>query len=413
MTNIILLTVDALRRDHLGLYGYDRDTTPSLDEFGAESLVVNGTVSASSHTREAVPALLTGRYPDEAADSGYHLAEETVAGLLRESGYSTGAFHSNPFLSRAFGYGSDFEAFDDDLHLGDSKLLALGQRLIDKFRGRHYASAAKINERAIGWIDNIDEPFFLFNHYMDPHGPYNPPAKFDRFGTTSGHDPATLYRKAAVESPEAVAPQERQALIDSYDGEIAYVDDCIGRFLHAMEERELLENTLVIITADHGEAFDEHGYYGHPRHLDDELVEVPLILGGGSVNGNGDLGIASTLDVVPTILATIDSEAPDIPGRDLKAPAERDRIVFSQVRGEGEESNIRRFRATSSAGERLVDYDVRAAEVVKSHGRSEENLVSALSDHIESRVPVYRDGGRREDVTTAVEERIAALGYRD
>jgi len=140
--NIVLLTADALRADHLGCYGYRRDTSPVLDAFDQESLRFTNAYSASSHTREAVPALLTGEYPDVAIGSDYRLATDTVASTLSEAGFATAGFHSNPFVSRAYGFDRGFDTFDDDLHLGQHKLIALAQRAIDKLRNRHYARAA-------------------------------------------------------------------------------------------------------------------------------------------------------------------------------------------------------------------------------------------------------------------------------
>lgn len=415
MTNVVLLTVDALRRDHVGRYGYGRDTTPFLDAFGAEGVTVRGAVSVSSHTREAVPGLLAGRYPDAATDGGYRLATETLADRLVARGYRAGGFHSNPYLSRAFGYGTGFDAFDDDLYLGDSKLLALGQRLLDKLRGRHYAPAESINQRSLGWLDGGDGPFFLWNHYMDPHGPYDPPEGFDRFVDAGSpeHDPAALYRKAAVRAPGAVTAEEQRSLIDGYDGEVAYVDDCLGRFVDALDERGLLEDSLVVVTADHGDAFGEHGYYGHPRHMDDELVDVPMLLGGGAVEGGEVEGVASTLDVVATALSAVGAPPGDLPGRDLLADPGDDRVVFSQARGEGDEAHLRRFRATSGAGSRRVDYDLDAGTVTDARGSDDGRLAAALDAHVEARMPGYREGGRDGDAAATVEERLAALGYRE
>src|SRR6056297_2275707 len=162
--NVILLSGDALRADHLSCYGYHRETSPVLDEFAEESIRFENAYSASSHTREAVPALLTGEYPDVAVDSKYHLASETIASTLSEEGFATAGFHSNPFVSRAYGFDQGFDIFDDDLHLGQHKLLALAQRAYDKLRNRHYARAEEINHRALKWIDSLEDgPFFLWN----------------------------------------------------------------------------------------------------------------------------------------------------------------------------------------------------------------------------------------------------------
>src|SRR6056297_1726457 len=152
--NVILLSGDALRADHLSCYGYHRETSPVLDELAEESISFTNAYSASSHTREAIPALLTGEYPDVAIGPDYRLATDTVASTLSEEGFATGGFHSNPFVSRAYGFDRGFDEFDDDLHLGQHKLIALAQRALDKFRNRHYARAEEINARSLEWIDS-------------------------------------------------------------------------------------------------------------------------------------------------------------------------------------------------------------------------------------------------------------------
>lgn len=160
MPNLVLLSVDALRSDHCSCYGYDRVTTPYLDRFASENVQFQNAYSASTHTREAVPAMLTGRLPDECVDAGYALDSDTISTYLRETDYVTGAFHSNPYVSRGFGFDRNFDTFDDDLYLGQHRLLALGQRLLDKFRNRHYARASEINDRSLSWLETVDPPFF-------------------------------------------------------------------------------------------------------------------------------------------------------------------------------------------------------------------------------------------------------------
>jgi len=303
--NIVLLTADALRADHLGCYGYRRDTSPVLDAFDQESLRFTNAYSASSHTREAVPALLTGEYPDVAIGSDYRLATDTVASTLSEAGFATAGFHSNPFVSRAYGFDRGFDTFDDDLHLGQHKLIALAQRAIDKLRNRHYARAAEINERSLEWIDSQsdDEPFFLWNHYMDTHGPYEPPGEYatlyaDR--ELSGREAQSLYQRA-IDDPDSITDDERELLIDLYDAEIRYNDEQIGMFLDELRERGLLEESLVIVSADHGDAFGEHGYYEHPRYLHDEITHVPLFVRVPDGPTDTVETPASTLDIVSTI----------------------------------------------------------------------------------------------------------------
>jgi arylsulfatase len=233
--NIILLSADALRADHLSCYGYERETSPVLDELATESLTFTNAFSASSHTREAVPSLLTGEYPDVAVDADYRLAKETIASTLSEEGFATAGFHSNPFVSRAYGFDRGFDTFDDDLHLGQHKFIALAQRMLDKFRNRHYARAEEINDRSVSWIDSLndDEQFFLWNHYMDTHGPYEPSEKYMinfRNDGISDKKAQSLYQRA-ISYPESITDDEKELLIDLYDGEIRYNDAKIVSFL--------------------------------------------------------------------------------------------------------------------------------------------------------------------------------------
>ena len=310
---VILLSADALRADHLSSYGYHRNTSPVLDELAAESIQFLNAYSGSSHTREAVPALLTGKYPDVAIGSDYRLATETIASVLSKEGFATGGFHSNPFVSRAYGFDRDFDIFDDDLHLGQHKFIALAQRALDKLRNRHYARANEINQRSLSWIDSLDadEPFFLWNHYMDTHGPYEPPGDYAtlyRNDTISKRSAQSLYQRA-IKQPESITDDERELLIDLYDGEIRYNDTHVGEFLNGLRERGLLNESLLIFTADHGDAFGEHGYYEHPRYLHDEITHVPLLI---RPPGGKDEIIetpVSTLDIMSTIRYLVGSES--------------------------------------------------------------------------------------------------------
>mgnify|MGYP006278784587 CR=1 FL=1 len=417
--NVALLTVDALRRDHVGFHGHDRDTTPFLDGFADGGLAAERAISPSGHTREAVPALLTGRPPHAAVDAGYRLATPSVATWLRDAGCATAAVHSNPYLSRAYGYDAGFDAFDDDLYLGDSKLLALAQRALDRLRGRHYAPGDAITDRALDWIDDIaggtgaasgGDDWFLWAHYMDPHGPYAPPDEHARWGD-GGDDPDGLYRRAAVGDPDAVTEDERRTMRDAYDGEIRYVDDCIERFVRGLEDRGLREKTLIVVTADHGDAFGEHGYYAHPRRLDDELLEVPLVVDGPGVEPGRLDGPVSTLAVASTVAAAADapsaSEGGDAADVDLRGGVPDGHVAYSSARGEGDEANLRRYRATAAVGDARLTVDGDGA-VVASDGP--EPLLERLRTHAEGGAGAGDVDG---EPSGAVADRLEHLGYRE
>jgi len=411
--NVILLSADALRADHLSCYGYHRDTSPVLDELAAESIRFTNAYSASSHTREAVPALLTGEYPDVAIDSGYHLATETVASTLSEEGFATAGFHSNPFVSRAYGFDEGFDHFDDDLHLGQHKLIALAQRALDKLRNRHYARAEEINERSLEWVDSLeeDQPFFLWNHYMDTHGPYEPPGKYATLYADdglSGRDAQSLYQRA-IDEPESITDKERQLLIDLYDGEIRYNDMRIGEFLEALRERELLEESLLIVTADHGDAFGEHGYYEHPRYLHDEITHVPLFVRPPGGAGRVVEEPVSTLDIVATIESGIGESA----SFSLLEDVDGDRHVFSQARGEDEHSHLRRYAVRTRGGACFGERDTESG-AIEFGDVTDRSLCSKLEAHIERRVSVENgDGAAEGEVDEEIERRLSALGYTE
>lgn len=411
-TNVILLTVDCLRADHLSSYGYERETTPNIDDLADNNVRYTNAYSVSSHTREAVSGFLTGHYPDRAIDQKYRLSETTVAERLQEQEVATGAFHSNPFVSRAYGYSSGFDEFNDDLYLGQNKFVALAQRLLDKLRNRHYARAEEINERAIKWIDSLDDdrPFFLWNHYMDPHGPYEPVNTHrNRFADqpVSDNRAQALYKRSTSD-PSEVSEDDQRALIDLYDAEIRYTDEQIGNMLSELERRGLLSDSLLILTADHGDAFGEHDYYGHPRRLHDELVHVPMIV---STPERGPTTVetpVSTLDVAETIVPG--AGHPD--GESLRSPSniEPDRVVFSQARSE-DKPGIRYFSARSANQWSLIEYDTEREEVVSTGGDSMHQR--SIRKHIESRsttTDLSEDGseGNRE-----IDRRLSALGYKE
>jgi arylsulfatase len=431
--NVVLVTLDALRADHLSSYGYGRETTPFLDSLAAETARFTRAFSASSHTREAIPSILTGRYPDRAVDDRFQRSADTIAEYLRRSGFETAGFHSNPFVSRAYGFDQGFDTFDDDLYLGGNRLLALAQRALDKLRNRNYARASEINERSLDWLDSLDgdRPFLLWNHYMDPHGPYEAPAEYQRWfhgASISKSEAKRLYHRA-IDDPGSISKAERDHLIDLYDAEVAYTDDQLASFFRPLAERELLEESFVVITADHGDAFGEHGYYEHPRYLHDELVHVPLILlGPGVTPGTVDVPI-STLDIVTTVLSAVadaDPE-PDLPGADLRDVTATpgtyaDRTVVSQARGENENVRLRRFSARSRSATCFAEYNVETERIdveCEVDEGEDENSGDAVEEHLRGHIADHAgeaggvDGGETsEEVSDEIQNRLSALGYK-
>jgi len=152
--------IDALRADHLGYHGYNRDTNSFLNSLTDHTPCFTTVISASSHAREAIPALLTGQPPDLFTANGYRCVTDTIANQFQTAGYTTSGFHSNPYVSRVCGFDSGVDTFDDDLRLGQRYIIALIQRALDKFllnTREYYARAETIKERSLNWIDTVDD----------------------------------------------------------------------------------------------------------------------------------------------------------------------------------------------------------------------------------------------------------------
>jgi arylsulfatase len=434
--NIILLTIDALRADHVSWLGYERDTTPFLDEFSERCTVFESAYSASSHTREALPALLTGRYPAEAVRDGFTRGAETIPMLLPDE-YATAAFHSNPYLSRAYGYDEGFDTFYDDLRLGQNKLLALVQRALDKFvlnRGEYHARAEEINRRSLSWVSSLSdsEPFFLWNHYMDVHGPYNPPEGYAEWSEqVSNAEAHRLYDTLA--GNELPSDEDKELAKNLYDGEIRYVDAKVGEFLDGLETMEILEDSLVIITSDHGDLFGEYGQYAHPRHVYPELIHVPLAVYLPDKAPRRTDNPVSTIDILPTILDWIPLKDVDLPGMSL-LPAddlEPDRSVFSSARGEegkpivhrfavfGEQYGIRLTRQVDTGAMsdtkaiRLPSgSDVEVAYLDDSEQEEYQALLRKLEHHSERYSQIESSAEIEGETDAGIEQRLEALGYK-
>jgi arylsulfatase len=439
---VILLSIDALRADHLGYQGYRRNTSPFLDSLADQAWNFMTAISASSHTREAVPALLSGKYPDVFAANGYRYVPKTIADHLSESGYQTGGFHSNPYVSRAYGFDSGFDTFDDDLVLGRNRIVALAQRALDKFvlnKGDYHVRAEELNERSLSWLETVDDdrPFFLWNHYMDPHGPYNPPADYVYADRKLSNEEAQRFYQRAIDRPDEITEGERQLLIDSYDGEIRYLDEQLRVLFDVLNDRGLLEESLIFVTADHGDAFGEHGYYTHPRHLHEELLHVPLLvsLPGGS-GGETVTTPVSTLDIVPTVLEYTGVSDTELPrGPLLEADdelAHNNGVVFASATGENEHEGIRCFAARGERWKGVLEREMESKEIITegvydladdpgetkmmapTEARSED-LMQQLKDFSSSRLESIEHNTQEDNELKNdpdLEDQLEALGYK-
>lgn len=315
--NVILITIDALRRDHLGCYGYHRNTSPSIDKLASKGALFLQAISNGGGTFEAFSSIFGSILPPVSHNQYRKVIKKnlTITELLKQSGYNTAAFHSNPWLSRYFNYDKGFDIFDDSMKLGASLQQRQSRRVLSKSTGRSsllnklfnlsillnppFTRAEKLNRKAIAWLQTNQKPFFLWVHYMDTHHPYMPLAKYRNqfcYKPMSHLGMLRLLRSTSMH-PDNLSEDKVNKLIGLYDASIKYIDDAIGLLLKKLQ----LDKTLVIIAADHGEALGERGRIGHSL-LYEEVIHIPLIIAGPGIQGGLKFRrMVNSLDIAPTI----------------------------------------------------------------------------------------------------------------
>jgi arylsulfatase A-like enzyme len=307
--SVIIIGVDTLRPDHLGCYGYDRATSPNIDELAAGGALFANTRSQSPWTTPSFATVLTSLYPTQHGAGSLHsrMRSEAVslAEILVGLGYATAAIMNNPALSPQFGLNEGFEHYD----------------ICYDREGRR---ASDVTAAALEWLDGTEtRPFFIFAHYFDPHLSYAPPPPYDTMfdpdydgiiGTSFGHDEFPGMKAGNYEALKGLTAADWNHIKSLYDGEIAYMDAAVGQLLDGLEKRGLGDNTLIVLLGDHGEEFFEHEGFAHGHTLFDEVIKVPLIFSlPGSVPPRMRIARpVRLLDVMPTILDFLDI-APDIP----------------------------------------------------------------------------------------------------
>ncbi|MFB6187323.1 MAG: sulfatase [Halobacteriaceae archaeon] len=413
-----LLSIDALRPDHLPAYGYAKDTAPFLTELAEENTLFTNAYASSTHTPEAVPSILTGKYPDHFSENNFDLVTKSVPQLLGENDVLTAGINSNLRCSRIHGYHTHFDYFFDDLIATQNEFLVKIQRFLKKhIQGRdlYAARADRINNEILSWIDSIDgqSEWFMWAHYMDPHNPYCPPRGY-RNGI-SKQEIDKLNQKY-LDDPDATTEHERKVLEELYDLEIQYLDDKLRELFKELEQRGILDEMVIYIISDHGEAFWENGLHNHPRVLDDLLLHIPLIVVEPNSDGKTISTPVSAVDLAPTILESFGIKCDLLPGTSLdKVEPDSDRVVFSQVVGEERTGNshLRRYSARNKAGRYTIEVNRNNGEITAEDG-GEESLRQTLVDHIESRDNVVgsHQVSTKNVSSHEVESRLESLGYK-
>ena len=285
--NVLLISIDTLRADHVGAYGFPRPTTPNIDALAREGVLFKDVHTPVPMTLPAHVSMLTGTLPPTHGlrdNLQNRLAEgsRTLAGLLKARGFATGAVVSTFVLDRQFGLGQGFDSYDDRFQ-SVHKIGDLSER-----KGDETTRVAR------DWLEgHKDKAFFLFVHFYDPHDPYEPPEPF-----------ASQWKD------------------QPYEGEVAFADQCVGQVLDKLRQLGLYDSTLIVITGDHGEMLGEHGELNHGFFIYEGALRVPLVMRVPRAQAGPrqvDLPV-SLIDIVPTVLSLVGAEVPrELPGVDLSA----------------------------------------------------------------------------------------------
>jgi len=338
--NIILMVVDALRADHLSVYGYERSTTPNLSLMSENAVIFENALAQSSWTIPSTATIFTGQYAyTHGLYDAFHWCLipgiDTFTEHLLLSGWTTSAFVANKLISDDNNFTKGFESF---LEIP-------------------YSSAAQLNRAFLNWVDNnSDKRFFSYIHYMDPHKPYAAPGDYFNYFNKQINKPDQPFLLSEVfidelsgfmKSLDHPASYEKDMnddlknlinqLVDLYDSEILYWDEMLASLSKELKTRGLLDDTIIIITSDHGEEFMEHGFLEHGQSLHRELLHVPLIF----INTDQPSGrrekMVGLIDFAPTLLGLADlapdkrTGGPDFAGIDLFNNSNSHEFLFGQT----------------------------------------------------------------------------------
>jgi len=427
--NVLLVVVDTLRADRLSLYGYHRPTSPKLDAFAREAVVFANARSPAGCTFPSANSLLTSRPPAEflLQAGGTMAIPQTVPVLpemLRQRGYATAAVSASPIvrntpsrINAVGGFGRGFQTFDEACWR------------------KH---AACVNEKAFGLVQTLPEPWFLYLHYMEPHAPYRPAASHPRRFAPKDPKGVRPWARRGETWPIArriydgntdgstrydFTPRDVAHLADLYDEEIAYFDEQLAKLVDALRERGLLDRTVIVLAADHGEEQYEHGQFGHCRNLAYETVlKTPLVMRIPGVEGGRRQALADNLDVVPTLLDYLGFLAPETPkfeGSSLRPVIERDkpvrRLAFGAqgVTRTASDGTHKLIFDLASGTSRLFDLSADPGEktdLLAKRPEEAQRLQATLLRWLEAREGPAASGKSRRQAEE-LEKKLRALGY--
>ena len=449
----VLVIGETGRRDHWQLYGYERATTPRIDAFAAEATLFERAFSQSSWTKPSMASLLTGHFPTmhqtNLEASILPQSETIVTEHLRAQGYRTAVLSGNPWVTPDYGFGRGvdhfFSIYDERFArvtqfmrtlkrlsklMGDRKWVYNRVKLLVQGELSTTTRDEVVAAEAVRWLEqNRQGPFYMHLQLMSPHHPYDPPPPFDKFVPDRSVKPMTVYPKKSYfffEHGEPLDAKQSADMIARYDGDILFADTVFGGLLDKVRGMGLLDDTIVVLTSDHGEEFYDHQNWGHGQSVYNELLHVPLIVRDPKAftPGRRVATPVMSIDIVPTLLALVGS--PPMPlaaGRNLVDVERQTRSpdAFSEL--------IYKFgaaRSVVSGDHKLVDlqqgerkqarlYDLRG-DFGEQHDLAASN--PAQTTQLTQQLGAIHDwaaGHQSESkslaVTDEMQQRLKALGY--
>lgn len=422
--NVLLLTFDTLRADHVGAYGYEHLHTPHLDALATEGVLFTRAMSQAPLTPASHASIFTGLYPARHAVRGFaehnRLPPErpTLAEVLRRAGYTTGAIVAAAPLAPGTGLDRGFDSYDFALPPNGYPFFAFRDSLLAKVLKRvqlvpdrwAYRNAQEQTDRAVDWLERHDrEPFFLWVHYFDAHDPYAPPARYLRTASHPGASPVDVLRRSYL-----------------YDSEVAYLDEHVGRLVDYLRQRGRLNNVIVAGISDHGEGLGEHNYVGHSHRLFDEQIRCAFFIRYPARIRPGSRVATQvrSIDLMPTLLELLQLHAPDgLQGASLlplllATEPQPHRLSFSETLNNPKRRLVSasdgRFKLiqTLDGGEPwlsdLQDDPLETRNYVARQPQVVAELRQALNNYIAEGAATKDSGGALDP---AVRERLRALGY--
>ncbi|RLF18075.1 MAG: hypothetical protein DRN06_02410 [Thermoprotei archaeon] len=411
--NVVLITLDSVRADHCSFMGYHRKTTPSIDKMARKGLYFENAIATSVMTHASMISVLTGDYAPirlEVTRPGpwrkVLSQRSTLPQILSKNGYSTGAFNPNPLVSSYFGFNKGFDYFQD--FLSENFFDRIHYKILDravKSGGKGFVAVLRhvrnviwreemlkpwesYYESIIKWVERAEKPFFLWVFLVDTHHPFAAPRKYRKWGSFFDSWYVWYYflklykEKWIMELPKA----GRQKLLDMYDNSISYADAFVNRLWQDVKG----EDPIFIIHADHGEAFGEHGFYGHIWYLYEELIHVPLVIYNADVKGRVEKPV-SLLKLTPIILMLVDRKEDE-----LYSLLENDSWAISEVLGDVRKVSVRLKDWKFITGQKKEDelYNLKEDpheqnNLVEKHPKLVEGMRKIVINHISKHEMVH------------------------